>query len=117
MLPAWAFDNGERNCVPSINILGLAGLPQAGAAMTGDYRCLHKYLHDRYADTIVMTFGEIEDLIGFSLPDAARVEPGWWANADVNGVPSPQSRSWTQADRTATPRLMAQVVVFERTTA
>ena len=101
----------------SNKILGLVGLPQPGTAMTGDYRSLHKYLHDRYADTIVMTFGEIEDLIGFSLPDAARVEPGWWASADVNGVPSPQSLSWIEAHRAATPRLQAHVVVFERTPA
>jgi len=103
--------------VPSINILGLAGLPQAGTVTASGYRSLQKYLHDRYADTIVMTFGEIEDLIGFSLPDAARVEPAWWADADVNGVRSPQSLCWTQANRAATPRLPAQVVVFERTTA
>jgi hypothetical protein len=103
--------------VPPSKIFGLVGLPQAGTAMAGDYRSLHKYLHDRYADTIVMTFGEIEDLIGFSLPDAARVEPAWWASADVKGLPSPQSLSWTQADRAATPRLQAQVVVFERTSA
>jgi hypothetical protein len=103
--------------VASIKILGLVGLPQAGTVIAGDYRSLQKYLHDRYADTIVMTFGEIEDLIGFRLPDAARIEPAWWADADVNGVPSPQSLCWTQADRAATPRLQAQVVVFERTTA
>lgn len=65
--------------MPSNKILGLVGLPLAGTAMAGEYRALHKYLHERYADTIVMTFGEIEDLIGFSLPDAARVEPAWWA--------------------------------------
>lgn len=103
--------------MPSINNLALAGLPKPAAALTGDYRPLHKYLHDRYADTIVMTFGEIEDLIGFSLPDAARVEPAWWASEVVNGVASPQSLSWSKADRAATPRLLAQVVVFERTSA
>jgi hypothetical protein len=103
--------------VSSNKILGLVGVPKAGTAMAGEYRTLHKYLHDRYADTVVMTFGEIEDLIGFSLPDAARVEPAWWASGAVDGAPSPQSLSWTQADRTATPRLPAQVVVFERTSA
>ena len=103
--------------MPSNKILGLVGLPLAGTATAGEYRGLHKYLHDRYADTIVMTFREIEDVVGFSLPDAARVEPAWWADADVNGVPSPQALSWTQADRAATPRLLAQVVVFERTAA
>ena len=99
----------------SNKILGLVGLPKAGTATAGEYRTLHKYLQDRYADTVVMTFGEIEDLIGFSLPDAARVEPAWWTGAAVDGVPTPQSLSWTQADRAATPRLLAQVVVFERT--
>lgn len=99
----------------SNKILGLAGLPKAGTAMAGEYRTLHKYLQDRYADTVVMTFGEIEDLIGFSLPDAARVETAWWASAAAGDVPSPQSLSWTQAHRAATPRLLARVVVFERT--
>ena len=98
----------------SNKILGLVGMPQAGSAHLGEYRPLHKYLRDRYADTIVMTFGEIEDLIGCSLPDAARVEMAWWAVADANGHPSPQSLSWTEAERGATPRLLAQVVVFER---
>ena len=99
--------------MPSNKILGLV-LPLAGSATAGEYRTLHKYLQDRYADTVVMTFGEIEDLIGFSLPDAARVEAAWWANAAADGVPSPQSLSWTQANRAATPRMLAQVVVFER---
>ena len=44
----------------------------------GNYRLLHKYLRDRFADRVVLTFGEIEDLIGFSLPEAARLEPAWW---------------------------------------
>ncbi len=103
--------------MPSNKILGLVGVPLAGTATAGKYRTLHKYLHERYADTVVMTFGEIEDLIGFVLPDAARVEQAWWASAEVGGVPSPQSLSWTQANRAATPRLLAQVVVFERISA
>ncbi|PYR92062.1 MAG: hypothetical protein DMF84_14905 [Acidobacteria bacterium] len=83
-------------------------------AMPAEFRSLYKYLHDRYADTVVLTFTEMEDLLGFALPDVARVEQAWWANADPDS-PSPQSLSWMQADRTATPRLPAQVVVFERT--
>jgi hypothetical protein len=103
--------------VSSNKILGLVGMPQAGSGHLGAYRPLHKYLQDRYADTIVMTFAEIEDLIGCSLPDAARVETAWWALADADGPPSPQSLSWSEADRGATPRLQAQVVVFERISA
>jgi hypothetical protein len=56
----------------------------------------------------------LEDPLGFTLPDAARVDPAWWANNDQNDTPPPQSRSWTLASRTATPNLQAQTVVFER---
>jgi hypothetical protein len=82
-------------------------------AMPTEYRSLYEYLHDRYADSVVLTFAEMEDLLGFALPDVARVEQAWWANADPD-CPSPHSLCWIQASRTATPRLPAQVVVFER---
>jgi hypothetical protein len=71
-------------------------------------------LRDRYANTVVLTFAEIEDLLGFTLPDLARLEGKWWADADAGGVPSAQSRSWTQASRTVKPNLLAQTVVFDR---
>jgi hypothetical protein len=83
-------------------------------AVPAAYLGLHKYLDDRYANTVVLTFAEIEDLLGFTLPDLARLQQDWWANADPDGIPSDQSRSWTQASRTATPNLLAQIVVFER---
>jgi len=87
------------------------------SAVAEAYRPLHKYLRDRYADKVVLTFGQIEDLLGFVLPNAARVEPGWWENPTAHSTPSPQSQSWMQANRTAAARLLPQVVVFERTTA
>jgi hypothetical protein len=83
-------------------------------AMPAEFGSLYKYLRDRYADTVVLTFIQLEDLLGFALPDAARVEQSWWANAADPDSPSSQSLSWMQANRTATPRLSAQVVVFER---
>ena len=66
------------------------------------------------ANTLVLTFAQIEDLLGFTLPDSARVDQEWWANNDPNDTPPPHSRSWTLANRTATPNLQAQTVVFER---
>jgi hypothetical protein len=83
-------------------------------SMPGKYKALYEYLEHRYANTVVLTFAQIEDLLGFTLPDAARVDPAWWANNDQNDTPPPQSRSWTLASRTATPNLQAQTVVFER---
>jgi hypothetical protein len=85
-------------------------------AVPPKYLPLHKYLDERFADTVVLTFAEIEDLLGFPLPDPARLQPEWWVNAEADSSPSPQSRSWIQASRTATANLPAQIVVFERTT-
>jgi hypothetical protein len=82
--------------------------------MPGKYRSLYQYLEHRYADTVVLTFAQIEDLLGFPLPDAAHADYAWWANTDPNAPPSPQSRSWTLASRIATPNLRAQTVMFER---
>jgi hypothetical protein len=81
------------------------------------YRPLHKYLLDRYADVVVLRFTEIEDLLGFALPELARAEKSWWAAADADGTPAAHCRSWTEADRTATPNLLAQTVAFERAAA
>jgi hypothetical protein len=81
-----------------------------------EYMSLHKYLENRYADTVVLTFSQIEDLLGFALPESAHREPGWWADADADDIPSAQARSWTQAHRSATPNLPAHTVSFERWT-
>ena len=83
-------------------------------AVPAEYLALHKYLDERYANTVVLTFGEIEDLIGSALPDLARLQLEWWATADAVSGQSAQSRSWTQASRSAKANLQAQTVVFER---
>ena len=85
-----------------------------GRAMSGKYLLLYKYLAERYADTVVLTFSEIEDLLGFTLPDQARLQQEWWTDAGTH-VPLPNySDSWILASRTAVPNLMARTVVFER---
>jgi hypothetical protein len=90
-----------------------ARIPQS-ADVPAEYRPLHKYLDGRYADTVVLRFGEIEDLLGFLLPDAARLRQDWWADAEIDGPPSTQSRAWIRAGRTAKANMTAQTVVFER---
>ena len=84
-----------------------------GRVMSGKYLSLYKYLENRYANRIVLTFADIEDLIGFALPDQARLHEEWWTATNVAG-PN-YSDSWILASRTATPNLLAQTVVFERT--
>ena len=82
--------------------------------MSGKYLLLYKYLHDRYADTVVLTFGQIESLLGFALPDQARLNPQWWTNAGVTAAGINHSDSWILACRVAAPNLLAQTVTFER---
>jgi hypothetical protein len=77
-----------------------------------EYESLHKYLDGRFANTVVLTFAEIEDLLGFTLPALARVQPEWWTSAETD--PSTHASSWVQASRTATPNLLARTVAFER---
>jgi hypothetical protein len=83
-----------------------------GRAMSGKYLLLYKYLENRYANTVVLTFAQIEDLLGFALPDQARLHREWWT--ETKGTEPDYSDSWILASRTATPNLMARTVVFER---
>ena len=85
-----------------------------GRVMSGKYLSLYTYLENRYANTVVLTFAEIEDLLGFTLPDLARLRQEWWTNADPSTARPSYSDSWMLASRTARPNLLAQTVVFER---
>jgi hypothetical protein len=84
------------------------------SAVRVEYRPLQKYLSERFSDAIVLTFDEIEDLLGARLPDAARLQATWWTDADENGVQSPQSHAWLDAKRNALPNLLSRRVRFER---
>ena len=75
---------------------------------------LFNYLDGRYADRVVLTFGQIEDLLGFSLPDLARRSADWWTNPDPNAARPRFADSWLLAHRTAQPNLVALTVVFDR---
>ena len=81
---------------------------------SGKYRFLYKYLEERYADTVVLTFQQIEDLLGFSLPAPARVDPAWWTNPPAGTAEPRCSDAWVLAHRSATPHITAQHVVFQR---
>lgn len=112
----WITRRGSRETSPVRAETPAPTPPKASAAQT-EYLPLQKYLTDRYANTVVLRFTEIEDLLGFKLPDLARLQPAWWANPDADGTPSVQSGSWTHASRTAKPNLLARTVVFERASA
>jgi hypothetical protein len=94
-----------------------ARMRSAASGVPAEYRPLHKYLETRFADAVVLSFGQIEDLLGLTLPGAAYVEPAWWDNADSSGTPSAQATAWVRAQRIATANLGARTVRFERRTA
>jgi hypothetical protein len=83
-----------------------------GSGMSQAYLALHKYLADRYANVVVLTFAQMEDLLDSPLPAVARRDLGWWNSDDHNNTE--HSNSWRLAKRTARANLMAQTVTFER---
>jgi hypothetical protein len=76
------------------------------------YLPLYTYLEHRYAASVVLTFEQIESLLGFALPTTARQEPDWWTS--VHGKEPRGGEAWTAAKRTATLNLLARHVTFER---
>ena len=84
--------------------------------MVGKYRPLYEYLNGRFADTVVLTFAEMEDLLGFKLPDQARTQREWWTGTGTSTTEPGYSDAWTLTKRTPTPNLLARNVVFERRT-
>jgi hypothetical protein len=110
------------------NSLGAAGLRTKGApavrrrtvlpctcvVTAGTYRSLHDYLEHRYADTVVLSLRQIEDLLGFALPASARTDPAWWTTTAEESGAADHSQAWHLAHRTARPNLPAGNVVFER---
>src|SRR5687768_14501093 len=76
-----------------------------GYNKAGKYRWLYEYLEKRYANTVVLTFGQVEDLLGFALPDLARTDQEWWTRADISTAEARWSDAWRLASRTARPNL------------
>jgi hypothetical protein len=87
---------------------------RSATKVPGKYAPLHEYLANRYADSVVLTFSQIEDLLGGALPDTARVRHEWWTSTDSVADASSYSDAWILAGRTARPNLRARTVAFER---
>ena len=77
-----------------------------------EYQGLYTYLERRYASTVVLTFEQMEALLGFALPTLACTDRDWWTGvaASATGYPA----AWIGAGRTAAPNLAARTVTFER---
>lgn len=76
------------------------------------YMPLYTYLDRRYAGTVVLTFEQIESLLGFAPPSPAFADAEWWTGS--GGANDCHRAAWTAARRTAAPQLGARIVAFER---
>lgn len=90
----------------------VAPLNQRQPPIAGEYASLHAYLEHRFASNVVLTFEQIEALLGFALPQPESTEADWWT-ADVPHADR-HSEAWTRAGRSATPNLSARTIAFER---
>ena len=90
------------------------GTLPSGRSNAGPYRTLYEYLEKRYADTLVLTLQQIQDLLGVALPAPALTDPAWWADTGSGASDTLWSDAWTLARRTARPNLRAKTVIFER---
>ena len=92
-------------------------VPRPSRRIAGMYQPLHAYLQGRFADTAVLTFDQIESLLGFALPEGARTHDDWWLGQGEDAGAAGHTDAWRLAGRTATPNLQARVVAFERVSA
>lgn len=85
---------------------------EARPAVPAAYMPLFTYLDRRYAGTVVLTFEQIEALLGFAPPSPGFADPEWWTRPC--GANDRHTAAWTAARRTAAPQLSARIVAFER---
>jgi hypothetical protein len=96
---------------PPLSERATAVLPveRSTSQVPAEYLSLYTYLEHRYASTVVLTFEQMEALLGFALPASACTERDWWTEHTQR-----HATAWMGAGRTATPNLSARTVTFER---
>lgn len=58
------------------------------------YFPLYTYLRQSQLDEIALTFAQIETILQTPLPNAARIQRGWWSNRERGAV---QAAAWMKA--------------------
>ena len=86
------------------------------AVKRGKYAPLYKYLKSRPYIEWSPTFSEIEKILGFALPESARLRRPWWANTGMKGGHS-QAMAWELAGwKTSQVDMEGEKLVFVRET-
>ena len=109
-MTAWLRDRWHREDAPVS--LRITPPDEARPPVPAAYMPLYTYLDRRYAGTVVLTFEQIEALLGFAPPAPAFADAEWWTGAgEANDC---HTAAWTAAHRSAAPQLGARIVSFER---
>ncbi|WP_448034234.1 DUF7662 domain-containing protein [Bradyrhizobium liaoningense] len=77
------------------------------------YEPLYKYLCSRSLQRLVLTFAEIEEIIGDQLP-ASAIRPQWWENVTDPNTSHVQCRAWRAAGYSAFLVHASSKVRFEK---
>lgn len=84
----------------------------------GKYDPLEKYLANYGKEEIIMTFADIERIIGFSLPASAVNHAEWWANESKDSSFHSHAKAWRSAGyQVRANRPERKVVFFKANTA
>jgi hypothetical protein len=107
---SWLRDSWHRKDAP-VN-LRITSPDEGRPSVPAAYMPLFTYLDRRYATTVVLTFEQIESLLGFPPPSPAFADAAWWTGPCEEN--DRHTAAWTAARRTAAPKLGARIVAFER---
>jgi len=78
-----------------------------------DYSSLQDWLQEQTANRILVTLGQVEEILHFGLPNTARLRSQWWENNATHHV---QANAWLNVGfHTEQVNLQNQTLVFVRT--
>lgn len=91
---------------------GLLNRPSFPTEKIGDkYRPLAEYLYEKWDKKIILTYSEIEEILGFPLPKTAHNYPhSFWANTETHSY----AFSWLAIGYKAKVEYETRTVIFER---
>ena len=108
----WLLTRWRRAAAPARPEVIVRVEQPSSSGVPPEYLPLYTYLEHRYASTVVLSFGQMEALLGWSLPARAGTELDWWTGAAASS--DRHTQAWTAALRTAIPNLSARHVTFRR---
>lgn len=80
----------------------------------GRYDPLRDYLARQQSRELILSFQEIERIIGGPLPPSAYTHPWWWRNEDLKTTKHVQCRSWQVAGYDAAAHFEERAATFRR---